>query len=93
MPNTDALKAWLRWCEANPVRWQLDRYEIPLAEVDMTFDQVQEVFDRPTLADVREAVEQVCAEETRRRDAEYDAALGRLQAKGYLTPKTPKDGA
>ena len=36
--------------------------EIPLAQVGMTFDEVEALFDRPTLTEDRQAVEEFCAE-------------------------------
>lgn len=55
--HADALMKWLYWCEAHPSRWASGSYEIPLAQVGMTFDEVDELFGRPTLAGVRAAVE------------------------------------
>lgn len=61
------LTRWLRYCEAHPDLWALPGsaggIEIPLTPLDMTFDEVQELFDKPTLAEVRQAVEDWCADD------------------------------
>jgi hypothetical protein len=51
-----ALLLWLRYCEQHPSKWAAGQVEIPLGQVGMTLDEVQRMFGRPTLAEVREAV-------------------------------------
>ena len=63
--NIAALRAWLAYCERHPEKWAATgpgAVEIPLAQVGMTFDEVEALFDRPTLTEVRQAVEEFCAE-------------------------------
>jgi hypothetical protein len=55
------LMAWLRYCEAHPVLWQRGEVRIPLAQVGLTWDEVDAMFDRPSLAEVRAAVEEFLA--------------------------------
>lgn len=66
--NIAALRAWLAYCERHPDKWAVKgegALEIPLAPLGMTFDEVDALFDRPTLAEVRQAVEELCAEQHR----------------------------
>jgi hypothetical protein len=63
MPDkTAALTAWLEHCERHPELWKTGAVEIPLDQVGLTFDEAEALFDRPTLADVRTAVEAFIAE-------------------------------
>jgi hypothetical protein len=59
--NAEALMAWLQWCESHPAAWERGEAEIPLAQTGCTFDELESMFDRPTLAEVRQAVEEFIA--------------------------------
>ena len=62
------LVGWLQYCEANPGLWaKPGGIEIPLAQVGMTYDEVAGLFERPTLAEVRQAVEEWLAAEAEER--------------------------
>jgi hypothetical protein len=65
------LQAWLRYCEAHPALWELGEIEMPLAQVGLTASEVEALFGRPTLAEVRQAVEEFLEE-----------PVGRLEADG-----------
>jgi len=60
-PERDALMAWLRYCEAHPGSWERGEVEIPLHQAGLTLDEADELSGRPTLADVRRAIEARCA--------------------------------
>jgi hypothetical protein len=57
MSRRELLTAWLQYCESHPEQWRTGQVEIPLGPLDMTFDEVEELFDWPSLAEVRTAVE------------------------------------
>ncbi len=91
------LQAWLRWCEAHPDAWAHGEVAIPPAEVGMTAVEVEALFGRPTLAEVRRAVEELSRQDsdldevgalrdvTRIAD-ELAVAMRRLEDKPETTP-------
>jgi len=56
-PGKDYLLSWLSWCERHPATWAAGGFEIPLEQSGCTWDELDSMFDRPTLAEVRDAVE------------------------------------
>jgi hypothetical protein len=60
--NAAALMAWLGYCERHPALWERGEVEIPLAQAGCTFDELESLFDQPTLAEVRQAVEAFIAD-------------------------------
>jgi len=51
------LLSWVAWCERNLDAWAAGHYEIPLEQSGCTWDELDSMFDRATLAEVRDAVE------------------------------------
>ena len=68
--------AWLRYCEARPDLWERGEIELPLAQVGLTAAEVEALFGRATLTEVRRAVEERLGEPVGRledRPAETEA--------------------
>lgn len=50
-----AVWAWVRWLERHPGRWAAGDWEIPLAQVGLSFDEAEAIFGGASLAGVRQA--------------------------------------
>jgi hypothetical protein len=58
MTRAEAISDWLQECESNPDLWRQGGITIRPEEVGLTPAEIRALFDHPTLAEVRQAVEQ-----------------------------------